>query len=1270
MNKDQQKAIDTPLGENVLISAGAGSGKTSTLTEKVYHLIESGDIKPSNLLVLTFTNKAGFEMKERIIKKFKKANSSFADEILSSHIQTFDSYSLYLVNRYANALKVSPNLNIIPQEINDEKTQEIITNVLNEYYENEDPRMKELANLYFFKDDSYLKKIIIAFIDKLSTLSPSLKKDIEDNYSTKYLSNNFINEIIDQLITNSQQEFKEFSEKYYDFRRNGFLNDYTSVIERFNSDGITKRFNTKSGELSLINSKALEFLKELYEENESVAPSMVSDTEGKMEACYPYFDDLFKRGLACNKKEYVEFCNSIDFVDANGKKLTTPRTNDTSKIIFSWIRLNILKCISDISYLKDINDQKDILLQYKKRIDFIIEIVKKVEERMFEFKRRVNSFTFSDVSSMALSLLVDEQYKDIADEIRSSIKYVLVDEYQDTNNQQETFINEISKNCTLFVVGDVKQSIYLFRHADCSLILNRKEKYTKNESGHEEAIEMNINYRSVKKIIEGINKLFCAVLTPSTGGIDYKKSENLEYDEKIDLYNESKLYSKGEYGVNVLFKGYAPYTCAPNDGTSQEAMIIIADILKKIREKYQVLDRDSHKLRDCEFRDFAILVGRQTNTHCYIKLFDQFRIPLNYNVDESLYDLDCIMVISSLINYINGKVNNVDVNYRHLYLSLARSFLFEINDEVLYETVLDEEKLDNNPVFGKIDSFIKDNLSLPFSVIFSNMLQFFNIFEHLEKIGNVTLNISKLESLKQTIDTFEGTGQGLKDFCVFFEGIKKYRIEPQTANSYDEDNSVELTTIHKSKGLEYSIVYLPLGQCFGRRTDRDSVPFSIKYGFSISTPKVGEMYKTFLDPLIRGDNTKAACEEAYRVMYVACTRPKESLYFVSYGDPFTYENIEKTLPNNLIINEDVFRILSKHFNIVEHFSVLKKIVEKRNRYLSEVLTEEKNPDIVSFKECYVRLVNSIVPIVFKALANDYYNYVIYPNVSKISEATSLKKEDCQFLPHSYFNLSTYGESKKFPLQIDDDHTPFMAYQSRDKAVDEYYLNNPKKFADLIYSCFVNPRSKDKLDMLLSLFEGFDGYLYYFDYADFKTYDAATNSSQNFVPLASQSLSEISKLRIENTLINSNKVIGSKASHEVKDDDQKDYLEAALKRGTHLHYLLELVDFTSKDTSFILDKDDRSLIDKVLSLSIFKDIESYTVFKEYEYIDSNDIKGSIDLLLVGNNDIKIIDYKTSNIDDPAYIRQVSIYKENISRLFNTNNIKTYLLSIQKGIFKEI
>ena len=399
--KDQEKAI-FENGQNIIVSAGAGSGKTAVLSERILEKIKSG-VKVDSLLVLTFTEAAAFEMKSRIKKKVKEcpSTSHLANEVDSAYITTFDSYALSIVKKYHYLLGIDKNISIIDNSIIELFKINTLNDIFEEYYSSKDEFFLGFISNFCLKDDKTIKKDILN-IDKKLDLKID-KEEFISNYKSNYLNEKFYNKIYDdyeefiyELINISKPYFEDFlevlDEKYYETVRDF----YTEFFECLSIE-----------DLPLFYSKRSPTLRNLDEE-----------TKEKRQKFLDIYDDI--------KKYVTEYSSRSTFIN-------------------------------------DLKNSECYVL-------FLLEIIEKLNKKVNEYKFNNLSFEFSDIAKMSIKCL--KENPDELNKLKYSLNEILLDEYQDTNDLQEEFISLISNN-NVYMVGDIKQSIYRFRNANPSIFMNK-----------------------------------------------------------------------------------------------------------------------------------------------------------------------------------------------------------------------------------------------------------------------------------------------------------------------------------------------------------------------------------------------------------------------------------------------------------------------------------------------------------------------------------------------------------------------------------------------------------------------------------------------------------------------------------------------------------------------------------------------------------------------------------------------------------------------------
>ena len=421
--KEQQLAIDKE-GSNIIVSAGAGSGKTAVLTQRVIRKIKDG-CHVNRLLVLTFTNEAANEMKSRIRKSIIKEN--LIDELIlldSSYITTFDSYALSLVKKYSYILNITSDISIVDENIITILKYKELDSIFESMYG--DSEFDTLVKDFCLKDDLNLKQDIIRLSNKLNLL---IDKD-------KYLDN------------------------YFDIYNDTFLNNVVSKYERFIRDNVLE-------------------LQGIYNELQKY---ISFDLVKKLD---DYFSVLFN---AHCYEEYLPFLS-----------LSLPRFVGVDELGLCY-KEELKSKIDDIKKLLKYDSNLDMVNSIKdtfKYINVIIKIIRELDKRICEYKYNNNSFEFNDIALMAIKIVTDNE--DIREEIKEYFNEIMIDEYQDTSDIREEFIKLIENN-NVYMVGDIKQSIYRFRNANPLIFKNKYDKYSKEDGGIK--IDLLKNFRSRDKVLE------------------------------------------------------------------------------------------------------------------------------------------------------------------------------------------------------------------------------------------------------------------------------------------------------------------------------------------------------------------------------------------------------------------------------------------------------------------------------------------------------------------------------------------------------------------------------------------------------------------------------------------------------------------------------------------------------------------------------------------------------------------------------------------------
>lgn len=796
----EQEAAISATGHNVLVSAGAGSGKTAVLTERIYRLAKK-DNSLDKFLVLTFTNLAANEMKDRTRGKLFNdiETRHLASEVDNAHIETFDSFCLYLSKKYFYELGISKRLSIVDQSILTIKRKMYLDELIEEECEKNNPKFDKLVSAYAIKNYDLIKDCVIALLEKADKKA--------DNIA-------YINHLRD------------------DFFKEDIVN---SAVEEL--------FNEKQ--------KTIKYLISLAEtlENPVDAETIIALLE-ELQECKSY-DEL--RDACMNK--------SFPTKKGKGGEFTDGELRD-------FIR-DLYKSDVNISGDKDFGSLEDIKNEYLSTKDLaeeLIDLALEVEKRLNNFKKEKNAYAFGDISRFVLKLLQNEN---IRKEISLSFDYIMIDEYQDTNDIQDVVINAIARN-NVYMVGDIKQSIYRFRGADCTIFQEKYDsyRYKKDDPNtKEEKIDLNTSYRSREEVVNFVNELFSQLMTKENNPIDYSKGHNFGFGNVS--YNKKKPICS--FAPEVYQYSYEKSAeIAPT-----ESEIIANDILYRKKNGFQVFDKETGS-RNCSFKDFAVIMDRGTNFDVYRKVFTEHGIPLKVESKEQLFSSDVALLVKNLVKMLNLSLRGqYDKEYRHCFLSIARSFLYNYKDDELHKWVV-EEKILLAPFAQKME-LIKESLRFAsIKNVLETLYREYEIYENVSKIASYYANTHKMEHLLSLAGDMDSLGYTLDDFANYFDDLNKISLDIDYRDSDTQEDSVTLINIHGSKGLEYGIVYYPgLNVQFNTSDAKSSFLISDKYGFSI--PSVEYDNHSILNSLIKKEIKKADIEEKIRLLYVAITRAKEKV---------------------------------------------------------------------------------------------------------------------------------------------------------------------------------------------------------------------------------------------------------------------------------------------------------------------------------------------------------------------------------------------------------
>lgn len=797
LTPEQQLAVDLE-GTNIIVSAGAGSGKTAVLSERVIRKLKDGiDIR--NILMLTFTNEAAGEMANRIRKKIKKAGLTSQLEFLDqAYITTFDAFALSLVKKYHYVLNIDKSIDIIDSSIIDLKKNEFLEEIFLSLYEAKDEKFLKLIGDFTTRDDEVIKKAILSINKSLD-----LKYDKED-YIDNYINNFYNNKYIEQLFAEYFNYLKKISLE---------LEDSVLILENFMDSSSYENIYNSLSKLFRPNS-----YNDLYKNNNIILPR---------------FTKVDSSGISVkeNIQELFKELNEL--------------------VIYSEDELkNNYFCTRDY-------------------VEVILKIIKMLDEKINLYKKEHNSYEFTDIAKMAISIVKDNG--DIRLELKDKFNEIMIDEYQDTNDLQETFI-KLLENDNVYMVGDIKQSIYRFRNANPLIFKDKYDRYSINNGGKK--IDLLKNFRSREEVLYNINEIFAPLMTQDIGGINYKESHAMVYGNKA--YIEKGANDYNNY-LDIL-----TYNNEDKKYTSDEieAFIIAKDIKKKIEEKYLVFDFDKECNRDVTYNDFCIILDRGSKMSLFKKVFEYLDIPMEVYKDNNLIEENDIFIIKNIIGLILSIKDGIyNKNLKYYFTSVARSYIGNLCDNEIFKC-FEENKIFKTDIYNKCYEISKDIDIMTPNILLKRIIKDFDFYDKFILVGNVDAAIKRINYLLELSKNVENLGFSIIDFSNYLNEMIDSDQEIKYKEAKSNSISVKIMNIHKSKGLEFPICYFAgFPKTFNISDLKNKFMFDNKYGILTPFYKEG-IGETFVKTLVKNNYYLNEVAEKIRLFYVALTRAKEKMIMV------------------------------------------------------------------------------------------------------------------------------------------------------------------------------------------------------------------------------------------------------------------------------------------------------------------------------------------------------------------------------------------------------
>lgn len=902
---DEQLSAIKTRNCNLLVAAAAGSGKTAVLVERIIRIITNKDnpVDIDKLLVVTFTNAAAAEMRERIAAAISKAldkepTSKNLQKQLTllnrANITTMHSFCLDVIKNNFHKIDLDPSFRIGDQTEGILIKDEVIETLFEEKYDQEDTEFTSLVEAFStYKNDDNLKELIINMYNFIMS-GPWPENWLKENAEA------FNIETMEKLNNSKWVLVLKNSIKV---EIEGYIKMLEKAIEIINlTDGLEPYLETFSNELYSI--------KNAYNSIDCGLDDIYSSL------CSISFGRL--KSIKKDKVSDENAQNTVKSIRDDIKKKISELINNTFSVTPEEMLINIKGAYPTI----------------KKLTDIVLEFGEKFSQK----KKEKNILDFNDLEHLCLKILSDKDENGniipskTAIEFKNLFDEVLVDEYQDSNNVQETIIELVSRRKdefpNVFMVGDVKQSIYRFRQAKPELFMEKYINYTLEESNNRK-IQLYKNFRSRKEVIDGVNYIFKEIMSETVGELEYTDEEALNLGASYENSEDENVILGGPIEVNIIEKSIEEsdlnkekldeedFENEEIEGVNLEGKIVA----KRIKELmtttgnnvFKVLDKETGEYRPIKYKDIVILLRATKNwSESLLDELGQEGIPAYADTGSGYFESIEIRTIMSLLRVIDNPMQDVPViavlkspimGFSAEDLSIIR---LKNKEKYFYENIADiaegnicdisEELITRCKGFlEKLEIWRNKAIYMPIDEFIWYLYMDTAYYGYVGAMPNGVLRQANLKILFQRAKQFEQTSfKGLFNFINFINKLTKSSGDMGSAKILGENEDVvRIMSIHKSKGLEFPVVFLcGTGKQFNLMDLNKNILYHDELGFG---PDFVDLEKrvsigTIAKEAIKKKMKLETLSEEVRILYVACTRAKEKLIITG-----TVNNIQKSI---------------------------------------------------------------------------------------------------------------------------------------------------------------------------------------------------------------------------------------------------------------------------------------------------------------------------------------------------------------------------------------
>ena len=862
---EQQQVIDL-RNRNLLVSAAAGSGKTAVLVERIIQKIldKQHPVDIDRLLIVTFTNAAAAEMRERIGAAIEKALEQEPENVHlqkqqtllhNAQITTIHSFCLYVIRNYFHRIELDPDFRVAEEGELKLLKSDVLDAVLESYYEQENPEFLALSEtIATGKTDEPLKEAILKLYE----------------FAMSY-------PWVEQWLEDCKAPYQVKS------------------LEEFETLPLAKELEIYLGELAGQWKAQMEKCRNISMEADGpqmYTPLLEQEAAamGQVVSCSTY-------------QQYYEAIRGISFGRLPGARKFEGdvQKKDQVQKLRNEVKASVKK-ITEQFFFQAPEMIVEELGKNEPIVAMLIEVTLTFEKAFSKKKREKNMLDFNDLEHFALQILVDKETKEptkTAVELQKNYEEIMIDEYQDSNYVQETILKSVAgeaQNCNnMFMVGDVKQSIYRFRMARPELFMEKYHTYTSKESDNQK-IDLHRNFRSRPQVLETVNDVFYKIMKEDIG--------NITYDPQAALYPgaQFKEAEPGMFDTEVL----VIEPDSENQDTKERELEAkaVGNNIRKLMRHQLVTDKETGELRSVRYSDMVILL-RSLNgwSDTFVKILGEMGIPVKATtgtgyfsamevqtalnllrvLDNPRQDIPMAAVLASPIVGLNGEelaIIRTEFPKQKFYEAVMQYRLEEDSQEK--KTALSEEKQKRLIKFLELLEKYRFKISYtPIHDLLYQVLEETGYMAYVYALPGGEVKKANLEMLIEKAIAYENTSyRGLFHFIRYMEQLQKYEVDFALADVGEQENVVQIMSIHKSKGLEFPVVFVSgLGKMFNTQDIREKIVLHPQLGIGMDYLDVKRRVKTpgitrqFLARKTGMENTG----EELRVLYVAMTRAKEKL---------------------------------------------------------------------------------------------------------------------------------------------------------------------------------------------------------------------------------------------------------------------------------------------------------------------------------------------------------------------------------------------------------